>query len=95
LTAFLFGFFFGAIVIPCNPGFIAAFFARALLVDNVVSSMSNFLFFGIGLSFPLLVFSVISGAKSQLRIGWCSFYDAGVYCAVTGYCDWLLVLVEG
>ena len=27
LRAFLFGFFFGAIVLPCNPGFIAFFFA--------------------------------------------------------------------
>ena len=31
LSAFAYGSFFGAIVLPCNPGFISAFFARAFL----------------------------------------------------------------
>lgn len=60
LSALMYGFFFGAIVIPCNPGFIAAFFARALLFDNFIFSIGNFLFFGFGLGFPLLLFSLIS-----------------------------------
>jgi cytochrome c-type biogenesis protein len=68
-SAFIFGFFFGAIVIPCNPGFIAAFFARAFLANDFVGSMLNFLFFGIGLGFPLLAFSVISAQWSQTVIG--------------------------
>jgi cytochrome c-type biogenesis protein len=70
LSAFVFGFFFGAIVIPCNPGFIAAFFARSLLVDSVVSNLVNFLMFGLGIGFPLLVLALISGAKSQALIKW-------------------------
>lgn len=68
-NAFFFGFFFGAIVIPCNPAFIAAFFARAFLVDSFFSSMLSFLFFGIGLGAPLLVFAVISGQWSSKVIG--------------------------
>jgi cytochrome c-type biogenesis protein len=70
LRAFVFGFPFGAIVIPCNPGFIAAFFARSLLVDSVVSNLVNFLMFGLGIGFPLLVLALISGAKSQALIKW-------------------------
>jgi len=68
-SAFVFGFFFGAIVIPCNPGFIAAFFARALLIDNFVSSMVSFLSFGLGLGAPLLVFSLASAQWSSSIIG--------------------------
>jgi len=68
--AFIFGFFFGAIVIPCNPGFIAAFLARAFLMNNFVSSMLNFLFFGIGLGAPLLIFSLVSSNWSSNVIGW-------------------------
>ncbi len=68
-NAFIFGFFFGAIVIPCNPAFIAAFFARALLFENFISSMSNFLAFGIGLGTPLLILSLISGQWSEKIIG--------------------------
>ncbi|MCA9485256.1 MAG: cytochrome C biogenesis protein [Nanoarchaeota archaeon] len=65
LSALLYGFFFGAIVIPCNPSFIGAFFARALIVNNFVSSILNFLAFGIGMGFPLLAFSLISARWSQ------------------------------
>jgi len=65
LSAILYGFFFGAIVIPCNPAFIAAFFARALIINNFISSMLNFIFFGFGLGFPLLAFSLISSNWSQ------------------------------
>ena len=69
LNALLYGFFFGAIVIPCNPAFIAAFFARAFIIDNFFSSILNFVFFGFGLGFPLLVFSLLSANWSQTIIG--------------------------
>jgi len=68
-SAFGFGFFFGAIVIPCNPAFIAAFFARALLIDSFTSSIASFLSFGVGLGAPLLVFSLASAQWSQGIIG--------------------------
>lgn len=68
-SAFVFGFFFGAIVIPCNPAFIAAFFARAFLFEDFISSMLNFLFFGFGLGAPLLVLSLVSGQWSKKIIG--------------------------
>lgn len=72
LTAFLYGLFFGAIVIPCNPAFIAAFFSRAILFTNFISSILNFLFFGLGLGFPLLLFSLLSFQKSSAIINWLS-----------------------
>ena len=68
LSAFLYGLFFGAIVIPCNPLFIAAFFTRAILFSNFFYSIFNFLFFGLGLGFPLLLFSLISSEKSSVII---------------------------
>jgi cytochrome c-type biogenesis protein len=74
MSALIFGFFFGAIVIPCNPGFIAAFFARALLIDSFVSSMSSFLFFGLGLGAPLLIFTLVSVKWSQKVIGFLTKY---------------------
>ncbi|NPE27768.1 cytochrome C biogenesis protein [Methanococcoides sp. SA1] len=65
ITAFLYGFFFGAIVVPCNPAFIAALFAKSLTSMGFVENFLNFIAFGIGLSFPLLVFSAISTTKSK------------------------------
>lgn len=61
LSAFGYGFFFGAIVIPCNPGLIALFFARStVLFDSQVESMLGFLSFGLGIGAPLLAFAVLS-----------------------------------
>ncbi|WP_406660640.1 cytochrome c biogenesis protein CcdA [Methanolobus sp. ZRKC3] len=70
IDAFLYGFFFGAIVIPCNPAFIAAFFTLSLSgAASFITNMLNFLFFGLGLGAPLLAFSLLSGASSASVIG--------------------------
>jgi len=60
LSAFAYGAFFGAIVLPCNPGFISVFFARAFLFSDPVSSVANFGAFGVGMASPLLAFALIS-----------------------------------
>ncbi len=59
-SAFLYGGFFGAIVLPCNPGFISVFFARAFLFTDPVSSLTNFWAFGVGMASPLLAVAVVS-----------------------------------
>ena len=50
--------------------FIAAFFARALLVASPIANLINFMLFGLGLGFPLLVLSIISGVKGNAMITW-------------------------
>ncbi len=60
LSALLYGAFFGAIVLPCNPGFISVFFARAFLFSDPVSSIANFGAFGVGMASPLLAFALVS-----------------------------------
>lgn len=60
LSAFAYGAFFGAIVLPCNPGFVSAFFARALLFADPVASLANFGAFGVGMASPLVVLAVVS-----------------------------------
>jgi len=65
LSAFLFGVFFGAIVVPCNPLFIAALFARGLSATGFSVNLLNFLFFGLGMGAPLLLFPILSLTHSQ------------------------------
>jgi cytochrome c-type biogenesis protein len=77
-SGFVFGFFFGAIVLPCNPGFIALFLARTTLVQDFVGSMSNFLAFGIGLSAPLLLFSLVTFEWSSKIIGFMTKYKTWI-----------------
>ncbi len=64
LSAFAFGFFFGAIVVPCNPALIAAFFAKSVLSAGFYVGIGNFIFFGLGMALPLLILSAISQSAS-------------------------------
>jgi cytochrome c-type biogenesis protein len=65
VSAFLYGFFFGAIVVPCNPGFIAILFARAASSIDFLQNVFRFLLFGIGVAFPLLVLAGASSAATD------------------------------
>jgi len=69
VTAFLYGFFFGAIVVPCQPAFIATLFAIAVSSPAFGVNMLRFLFFGLGIGFPLLLFSAVSARSSRQIIG--------------------------
>ncbi|MFB6234809.1 MAG: cytochrome c biogenesis protein CcdA [Halopenitus sp.] len=65
-SAYGYGFFFGGIILPCNPGFIGLFFARqAVLFDGPVQNMVGFLLFGLGIGAPLLLFALVSESMGQ------------------------------
>jgi len=68
-SAFGYGFFFGAIVIPCNPATITFFFARATTVlpglDSGFEAMLGFLAFGGGMGAPLLALALLSQPFSE------------------------------
>lgn len=68
-SAFGYGFFFGAIVIPCNPATITLFFARSTTVlgglDNGFEAMLGFLAFGLGIGAPLLALALLSQPFSE------------------------------
>lgn len=65
VSAFSYGFFFGAIVVPCNPLIIAAFFARTASVTGFAENLLSFLAFALGIGAPLLVFSLVSRAAAR------------------------------
>lgn len=69
LNALAFGFFFGAIIIPCSPLFIAALFATTANTADFLLNMIQFLSFGLGIGAPLLAFSILSLAVSDKVIG--------------------------
>ncbi len=68
LAAYAYGFFFGAIVIPCNPAIIAVFFARVATVGDFAGNIAQFAAFTLGIVSPLLVFSLVSRATSRSMV---------------------------
>ncbi len=69
LTSFIFGFFFGAVVLPCNPASLVVLFAISTSTMAFINNLLNFILFGVGMAFPLLLFAVISSANSKVIIG--------------------------
>ena len=68
LAALAYGFFFGAIVIPCNPAIIAAFFARVATATDAVSNILLFTAFTLGICAPLIAFSLASPTASRWMV---------------------------
>jgi len=68
VESFFFGFFFGLIIIPCNPVFIALFFTQVISTTGFLLNMLQFLAFAIGISFPLMLLAGISSTKSKIII---------------------------
>ena len=64
LEGFLFGFSFGAIIIPCNPAFIAALFVKGLTTTQAASNIIQFVVFGFGIGAPLIVLAALSSTAS-------------------------------
>lgn len=80
VSAFSYGFFFGAIVVPCNPGLIAAFFTTTpILYDTQLQNMIGFLSFGLGMGTPLLAFALVSDSLGQRLTRWLGAHNTLVY----------------
>ena len=70
IGAFLYGFFFGGIIIPCNPGLIAFFFANLLseIASSAIMNFLNVVVFGVGMATPLVLLAAISNRYSKYVI---------------------------
>ncbi|MDO9107698.1 MAG: cytochrome c biogenesis protein CcdA [Coriobacteriia bacterium] len=68
LAALAYGFFFGAIVIPCNPAIIAVFFARVATAGDFAANIAQFSAYTLGIVSPLLAFSLVGRATSRTMI---------------------------
>lgn len=99
VSAFSYGFFFGAIIIPCNPGLIATFFSTTpVLYDTQLESMLGFLSFGLGLGAPLLGFALVSESVGHRLTRLLARHSSYVYritglivLAVSGYYIWFVL----
>ena len=65
LGAYLYGLFFGGIVIPCQPAFISALFGVVLQSKGFIAVMLQFISFGLGMGAVPIVLSLLSATKSK------------------------------
>ena len=77
-SSLIFGLFFGAIVLPCNPASLAVLFAISTSVTTFLINLANFVVFGVGMALPLIVLAIISGAKGGLLINYLSEHKRSI-----------------
>ncbi len=58
--AFLFGLFFGILILPCNAAPIAVLLTLSTSTSDFIANMLNFVFFGAGMAVPLIALSAVS-----------------------------------
>lgn len=77
-TSLLFGFFFGAIVLPCNPASLIVLFAISTSTTSFLANLLNFVLFGAGMGVPLLILAFISSAKNNAVMHWLNIHKKGI-----------------
>ena len=75
---FVFGLFFGAVVLPCNPASLAVLFAVSTSTSGFLINLINFILFGVGMAAPLIIFAYVSSATSGKVIGYLSEHKRGM-----------------
>jgi cytochrome c-type biogenesis protein len=62
LNAYVYGLLYGPIALPCSGPLVVAIFALSVGVEDALSKLWVFLWFGLGFGVPLLVLSLMSGS---------------------------------
>jgi cytochrome c-type biogenesis protein len=65
VNAYLYGLLYGPIALPCSGPFVVGIFAFSITAREALSSLSVFLWFGLGFGLPLLLLSFLSGAAQR------------------------------
>jgi len=68
VKSFFFGFFFGAIVLPCNPAALIVLFAISTTAISFIQNLLYFAMFGVGMALPLIVLSLVSATKGGVVV---------------------------
>ena len=65
LNAYVYGFLYGPIALPCSGPFVVSIFALSLTPTVLLEKLVVFLGFGLGFGLPLLVLSLVSGVAQR------------------------------
>jgi cytochrome c-type biogenesis protein len=65
IGAFMFGLFFGILILPCNAAPIAVLLALSTSTSDFFNNMLNFIFFGAGMALPLIAISALSAYQGK------------------------------
>jgi cytochrome c-type biogenesis protein len=68
--AYVYGIMLGPLALPCAGPFLAALLALSVGVGDAVLRLGTFVVFGLGFGLPLLILSLLAGARQQSVVRW-------------------------
>lgn len=68
--AYVYGVMLGPIALPCAGPFLAALLALSVGLGDAVLRLGTFVVFGLGFGLPLLVLSLLAGARQRSVVRW-------------------------
>lgn len=68
--AYVYGVMLGPIALPCAGPFLAALLAVSVGLGDTVLRLGTFLVFGLGFGLPLVVLSLLAGARQRAVVRW-------------------------
>jgi cytochrome c-type biogenesis protein len=68
--AYVYGVMLGPLALPCAGPFLVALLAIAVGFGDTVAALGTFIVFGLGFGLPLLVLSILAGARQQAIVRW-------------------------
>lgn len=97
-NAFIYGFLYGPIALPCSGPLVVGIFAISLTTAEALTRLNVFLWFGLGFGLPLLALSLLSGVLQRKITRWLAVHSrsiniiGGVLLIGIGIYDFLLNL---
>jgi len=68
--AYVYGIMLGPLALPCAGPFLAALLALSVGVGDAVLRLGTFVVFGLGFGLPLLILSLLAGARQRSVVRW-------------------------
>jgi cytochrome c-type biogenesis protein len=76
--AYVYGLMLGPIALPCAGPFLVSLLGISIGVIDAVGKVGTFVLFGLGFGLPLVVLSLIAGARSRQVVRWIVAHHRGV-----------------
>jgi cytochrome c-type biogenesis protein len=76
--AYVYGLMLGPIALPCAGPFLVSLLGISIGVVDAVGKVGTFVLFGLGFGLPLVVLSLIAGARSRQVVRWIVAHHRGV-----------------
>ena len=70
LAAYVYGLLYGPIALPCSGPLLVSIFSISLSAREALPQIALFLVFGLGFGLPLLLISLVAGARQALLTRW-------------------------